>query len=463
MISRFVLISIWVLFSSSHLIANNNVIDSLLSRLPQTVEEEKAATYLELSEAHRLTDLAVCIKYGDSAVHLAEKLDENALRAKALKSIGISCYYNGEFDLALEYYNQSLEDYRLLNDLTGVAKCLNNIGVVYEELGNYELSIDYYERSGEIGKQMNDQKWVSFVLLNLGNSHFYRGNLRQAINNYYHALLIFTDMDDKNSIGEACNNIGTVYSAWGEYEKALEYFERAREIYFITGDERNLSKVLSNMAEMYNYEQKDYIKAKQLYEQSLEIKIRLNDLMGIAMQNHNLGTLYANMEEYDKAQKYFEISENLYREMESKTGLVMVYYSKGKFYEKQSNPKNALTYFKRSLQIANEIGQKDYVLDNYKALFKCYAALGDYINFNKYYKMFEIGNDTLLENLHRAEMLEMEARFKVDQVVNESMTLAKENQTMKNEVKKYRLLTFGFAGIIIFSLVFYFLYIIFRS
>ena len=230
----------------------------------------------------------------------------------------------------------------------------------------------------------------------------------------------------------------------------------------VTGDDRNLSKVLSNMAGMYSYEYKDYIKALQLYKQSLEIKIKLNDLMGIAMQNHNLGTLYGNMEEYNKAQKYFEISESLYTEMESKTGLVMVYYSMGKLYEKKSNHREALSFYSKSLNIASQIGQNEYLLDNYEAMFKCYAAIGDYSNFSKYYKMFEIGNDTLLENLHRAEMLEMEARFKVDQLQQQGMMLAEDNQVMESELKKYRLLTFAFGGIIVFSLVFYFLYVIFR-
>jgi tetratricopeptide (TPR) repeat protein len=463
MISRFVLVCIWVCISSVNLGANNVLTDSLLNRLPNTSDEEKATTYLHISEAFRLTDLSLSIIYGDSAVSWAHESGDETLKADILKSLGVSCYYNGEFDLAIDYYNQSMEAYRLIDNLSGIARCLNNIGLVYEELGNFELSIDYFERSGEIGKQMNDQEWIAFVMLNLGNSHFYRGNMQLAINNYYHALLIFTDMDDKNSIGEACNNIGSVYNAWGESEKALEYFERAREIYKITGDDRNLSKVLSNIAEIYNFYYKDYIKAKKLYEESLEIKIKLNDLIGIAMQNNNMGTLYANMEEFDKAQKYFVISMNLYQEMASQTGLVMVYYNMGKLYEQMQKTSEALDYYKMSLNIARKIGQSDYIADNHEALFKCYAALGDYPNFNKHYKMFEIGNDTLVENLHRSQMLEMEARFKVEQVVQQNMKLTEELHTMKSKVQKYRLISFAFGGIIVFTLIFYFLYVIFRK
>ena len=444
------------------MVASNDQIDSLLSNLQEAPEREKPAAFLHISEAYRFSDLPLCIMYGDSAVSLANELGDEALQAKILKSLGVSCYYNGELDMALNYYNESLDVYREINDLSGVARCLNNIGLVYEEFGNYELSIDYFERSGEIGEQIDEQEWVAFVMLNKGNSFFYRGNMRQALKNYHHAMLIFAEMDDKNSIAEACNNIGSVYSAWEEHEKAMEYFERAREIYLVTGDDRNLSKVISNMAEIYNFKYQDYTKAQQLYEQSLELKIRLNDLIGIAMQNHNMGTLYANMEEYEKAQKYFDISKNLYQEMESKTGLVMVYHHMGILHQQQSDTEEAIRYFKKSLQIADQIGQADYVSDNHEALFKCYASIGDYTNFNKHYKMFEIGNDTLLENLQQAQMAEMEARFKVEQVVKQNIALTEENQMVEGNARKYRMLTFSFGGIIIFSLLLYFLYIIFR-
>lgn len=140
----------------------------------------------------------------------------------------------------------------------------------------------------------------------------------------------------------------------------------------------------------------------------------------------------------------------------------MVYHHMGLLYQQQSKTAEAVHFFKKSLQIAGEIGQAAYVSDNHEALFKCYASSGDYNNFSKHYKMFKIGNDTLLENLQQAQMAEMEARFKVNQVVQENIALTEENKVMYNNTRKYRLLTFSFGGIIVFSLLFYFLYIIFK-
>ncbi len=73
MISRFVLIYVWVIISSLHLTAGNDLTDSLLGSLQNNSNEEKAATYIQISEAYRFTDLSKCIVYGDSAVALAQK------------------------------------------------------------------------------------------------------------------------------------------------------------------------------------------------------------------------------------------------------------------------------------------------------------------------------------------------------------------------------------------------------
>ena len=453
---------LWIVTFFAPSVSAKEEIDSLLSRLQLTEGEEKAATYLQLSEAYRFSNISTSLIYGDSAVLLAEEMEDKVLKAKVLKSLGVSCYYSGEFAIAVEYYNRALSDFRDIEDLSGVAKCLSNIGLVYEELGNYELSTDYYERSVDIAEQINDQDWVASVKLNLGNSKFYQGKMRQALNYYFQALLMYKELDDMASVGLTYNNIGAVYKEWNEYEKSLDYFNQAIEIYKQNDDEQSLSRALTNVAEIYNFHFGDYDKARELFEQSLEIRIRQNDIMGIAMLNNDLGALYANMEEYQAALKYFNISEDLYSNMHSETGLVMVYYNMGKLFDKQSDAKKALEYYKKSLKISRKIGQDDYTQDNYKALFQCFAALNDYDNFTKYYRLFETGNDTLIINLHHAELAEMEARFKTSQLVKENLKMQEEKEMYKNQAVKYRLFAYGLGGIIVLFLIIYFLYIIFR-
>jgi len=462
MVLRLIFVALWLVASFVQSFSANEEIDSLLVRLSLTQGREKATTYLQLSETYRFSNISTSLIYGDSAVLLAEEIDDKALKAKVLKSLGVSCYYSGEFDLSQEYYNQALALYRDIEDLLGVAKCLSNIGLVYEEIGNYELSTDYYERSVDIAEQIGDQDWVASVKLNLGNSKFYQGKMRMALNYYYQALLMYKELDDMVSVGLTYNNIGAVYKEWKEYDKSLEYFNKAIEIYKQNEDDNSLSRTLTNVAEIYNFYYGNYDKAQELFEQSLEIRIRLNDIMGIAMLNNDLGALYANKQEYQAALKYFKISEDLYLKMRSETGLVMVYYNMGEFFDMQHDVKKALECYKKSLKISLKIGQDDYTRDNYKALFKCYAALNDYDKFTKYYRLFETGNDTLILNLHHAELAEMEARFKTDHLVKENLKMQKEKEMYKNQAVKYRLFTYGLGGIIALFLIIYFLYIIFR-
>ena len=104
-------------------------IDSLHIRLLIVEDEEKIETLLTLSEAYRNIVFNDCIKYGMQALRLADETNNKTLKALIFKSLGISCYYSGNMDIALGYYSQSLNVYKDIKDEKGQANCLNNIGL----------------------------------------------------------------------------------------------------------------------------------------------------------------------------------------------------------------------------------------------------------------------------------------------------------------------------------------------
>ena len=58
----------------------------------------------------------------------------------------IRSYYEqkGDFEKAMQFYNQSLEIDKKTDNKNGVASSLNNIGNILQKQGNYKSAIDYY-------------------------------------------------------------------------------------------------------------------------------------------------------------------------------------------------------------------------------------------------------------------------------------------------------------------------------
>ncbi len=434
-------------------------IDSLHAQLLVTNNEEKAHTLITLSEAYRNIMFNDCINYGVQALELATSLDDKNLQASILKSLGISSYYSGNMDIALDYYLQSLDTYKQLDDKKGQANCLNNIGLIYEEWADFDAATNYYTSSYNIESELNNSEGMAISLIQIGNISYYRNSFQQALDKYYQALLIFTEINDLDGIAYSYNSIGIIYGKWNKFDMALEYYQKAKDLYYKTSNERALSQVLTNMGEVYNFELKDYKTALQLYNEALNLKNSMEDMVGIALLNNNLGTLFANMEDIQKALKYFEISLKIYTESGASTGVVMVNYNLGELYQNSERTKIAVSYFQKSLEMALQNGQVDFINSNYEALIHCYAKLGDYSKFENYFRLFSIGKDTLINKLHDLEMMEMEIKYRVEESIRESQLLQEKNEKQVIEIKKYKLLLAGFVGILIILLLIYILFI----
>jgi tetratricopeptide (TPR) repeat protein len=63
--------------------------------------------------------------------------------ARTLNNIAMIHYNKGEYDQAIELYNQSLEISKQLGDQQGIAYTLNNIALIYANKGEYEEALSH--------------------------------------------------------------------------------------------------------------------------------------------------------------------------------------------------------------------------------------------------------------------------------------------------------------------------------
>ncbi len=372
--------------------------------------------------------------------------------------MGVSYFYWGDMPHAFQYFKKGLLDYREAENLKGQSNCLNNIGLVYESQARFDSAAYYYKASWLIEKELGNLGGEATSLINMGNIEYYRKNYHDALKFYFEALQNFIRSDDKNGIAMAYNSIAIIYTQIGEYDKALMYLNKARAIYAITGDTRKLSRVLDNIADIYSDHLKEYKKAEVLYNRVLQMKEELNDKGGIALVKCNLGVLYSHMGLQTQALSLFDESQRLYEEIGDKTGLSMVAMNKGRALLEINAFKKALPEFKKCLAIAHETGLKEYVNGSYKGLFKCYAALGQFDLFNKYYNLFEQNRDTLTQKLEESRIAELEAHFKIDSLLQQRKALLQESKRKETKLKTYTLISIGLFLLLIIVLLAFFLY-----
>jgi len=239
-------------------------------------------------------------------------------RATYLGMAGYDLYHVPRYSEALEYSNQSLMLFRVINDSKEEAKLLNNISLIYQAQGAYEQALDSLEK----------------------------------------CLSIWQEIGNKQGQGATLNNIAAIHYSKGEYDKALGYLEQSLHLRRETGDREGESTTLNNIGQIYDA-QRNYAVALQHYDRALVISRKLKDKRMESACLNNISTVYKTQGELDVALKYAEHALVIVCQINDRRTEGITLNNLATLYEAHGDRKKALTFYEQSLARAKEIGNKD--------------------------------------------------------------------------------------------------------
>ncbi len=313
-------------------------------------------------------------------------------RCELFERIGDMRGLLGDFDDALEYYNEGLEiastdeiraglhrklghvfmttgDYEksleecdlglgLMETDEPEAVKLNRVkGRTYMRTGDYDKAMELLSDALELAKSIGDKDEIAEVGHNLGTVEWYRGNYGKALEYLEDALEIRKKLDDNRGVARTATNIGIVYSSRGDPKDALTYLEQALTSFEKIGDKLNLALVYNNMGMAY-FKLGKLDEALKYFEDSLELFQRVGDKGSTATALNNLGLVIQEMGKLQQSMEYHERSLDIRRLIGDKQGIAMSLYNLGKVYMEKSMYELASKTFVDAVDICKEIGNK---------------------------------------------------------------------------------------------------------
>jgi tetratricopeptide (TPR) repeat protein len=190
-------------------------------------------------------------------------------------NIGLLNKKLGKHSTALKYFQKAL-DFNKNNKNSNetpaeigliVAKILNHMANSYDFLENYSSALQYYKQSAEIYKKLNDiaspngtnnnyTKTISDILLSIAVVLEKMRQFDESIKYYKEGLSSMKQscIDQHASVAHVLGNMAAVYQKLEQHEKALELHEEALQIYKNTlpTNHPSISFTLNNMAIGYH-------------------------------------------------------------------------------------------------------------------------------------------------------------------------------------------------------------------
>ena len=188
------------------------------------------------------------IRWQEIALAAARRLNDRANEGIALCILGLAYQHLGEFQRAIQFFEEYLTIVRELRDRKNEASALGNLGNAYLLLGENEHAIQFYEQALHIIRETGNRRKEGIILGNLGVAHRSLGEIQRAIQFHEQELTMVREMGDRRGEGSALGNLGAAYYRLDEINRSIQFYEQALAINRELGDRRGEGACLWSMS-----------------------------------------------------------------------------------------------------------------------------------------------------------------------------------------------------------------------
>ena len=167
----------------------------------------------------------------NQALRIAVDQQDIVGRAHALHSLDMAVARTADSVLGLDYAEQSLHLFRMLERPVWVARKLNSVGWHASLLGRHEQALAACTEALAITRAHGDRENEAATLDSLGTIATATGQFHTALTHYSEALAIMQDLGASYRIEDIFDHLAAAYLGLGQPERAREHWLEARRLY----------------------------------------------------------------------------------------------------------------------------------------------------------------------------------------------------------------------------------------
>ncbi len=317
----------------------------------------------------RSIDLQQSIRLTQDILSRCEANNFEDLKIAAKTQLGLFYLIQGEFDIAMNYSNESLQYFHKRNNIKGIADAKYNIGSIYYRTNKYHQALLLLLDCLLLYRVTNDFYNEARTLKSMGTIYEYFNDQEKAIESYEKSIAACREIGEEALESNALNPLSAIYFKQGKEELAVETIERSVALKMKTKDVRGLAFALYGRAKIL-IKKGFYKKAIIDLEETVRIHLNVGDKLGLGMAYNKMGLAFMETDDKENARHYFLLAVEISSAFKVQIVLFKVYYNLYQLARKESNAIQALDYLEKCLSIKEEVINKE----NYN-LIKSYEAV----------------------------------------------------------------------------------------
>ncbi|HEX8906100.1 MAG TPA: tetratricopeptide repeat protein, partial [Longimicrobiaceae bacterium] len=259
----------------------------------------------------------------------------------------------GEWDLALEAYDQAFQRAHVLRSPESLLEVVTRLGHSYRQAGRTPEAVEVLELALEIAERRGATLHAARALNGLGIVRHTHGHLEEAEEAYIRGRELARQYGSDRVVGEIEQNLGIVATIRGDFAEAEARYRAGLASLERAGSERGAASALTNLG-VLKVSQGELEQADEFFQRSLEICERTGDVMTAGNVHLNrtelflaLGNPQAARASCDEAYETYSRVGNLEGQAEAMKGFGIIHRTVGKLHL-------AETMLRQAIQIAAE-------------------------------------------------------------------------------------------------------------
>ncbi len=342
------------------LLGLSSCVDKLVSlqKPPNPEQSESSANQSATvdSAAAASNDFIEDFKQRAQESHTKEYLRQEAQSLEILGNLGYGRI--GEYQKALEVYQQALQLRRLMGDKPGEANTLNSIAGILNDQGKKQEAINALNQALDINRQLNIRPQQADILLTFGGVYQSLAAYPQSIEAYQQALSLFRVIGDRRSEISTLFNIGNSYIKLEDYPKALNHYQQALSISRTAGNCLSEGYSLNYISNTY-LASGDYQKAINVGNESLALAPNLESENKLLVESTTL-RIFAKVEikqgNYPQALEFAQRSQKSGRESGNRLIEAKGFLRTAEAYEALKQTDKAILAYQEELSLYRQMG-----------------------------------------------------------------------------------------------------------
>lgn len=355
--------------------------------------------------------------------------------AQCYLNTGFAYNYLSDYKLSEINFNNAISNYEITNNLKGKSLCYSNLAINFKDRGDYATAIDYNKKAFFMSKQLDDKLSQAGSLFNIASIYEKLNNNTDALKYFQLALKISMAENFNKGIAKCYNSIGTLHYKQKNYNTALGYFFKSLKIKQKKDDKLGIAHTFNNIGLIY-MSTKDNVSAIDNFEKALALYTEINNVQGQSYCLNNLAMVYKEQRNYLIALDYLRKSIIISEAIEDNVSIASFYANMADIYNLMGSYNEAIGYAKKSLDISLKLKIIERTNQAYAALSLSYEKLKDFNKSLEYFRLYSQTNDSLFSKENNKQMIELEAKYQLENKQKEIENLNHDKRIKDVEIKR---------------------------